>query len=379
MNRTKGAATAYIGTDHGLTDPDAVEAMAKDDVDVFFVVDYDGIYHPKVAWLSGGPDDVLWIGSNNLTEDGLLFNVEFATVTRFDGAEEGLEKWYQHVQSASIHLDGTILEEYRRERSTHAKKTARIGAFTWSRRVGKGRSRRAVRRERGRRTATLWPRARGDLIVEIMPRETGSDGKQVQLPKEVAVDFFGLPDRVGSHMVACHHVLFDLGSSRDEIAHALADWLAQSQPCLFGQMEAKQHRLAFCVLNRHQERAMTKLEQRVLAAVGGNPRLSSWEDLTALFRGDREAFYLLACDGAPAGAGKKLDELAALAEQVRLAVRESYEIVPCHGGANIISLLGTQIYTGFKVKNVRRILQVEIERTRGEIARSERSALAPAA
>ena len=38
----------------------------------------------------------------------------------------------------------------------------------------------------------------GDLVVEIMPRETGPDGKQIQLPKEAAVRFFGLQNSVGA-------------------------------------------------------------------------------------------------------------------------------------------------------------------------------------
>ena len=34
----------------------------------------------------------------------------------------------------------------------------------------------------------------GDLVVEIMPRETGPGGKQIQLPVTAAREFFGLAD-----------------------------------------------------------------------------------------------------------------------------------------------------------------------------------------
>ncbi len=39
---------------------------------------------------------------------------------------------------------------------------------------------------------------------------------------------------------------------------------------------------------------MNAVEQRVLAALENAPGASHWESLMALFRADREAFYLLA-------------------------------------------------------------------------------------
>jgi hypothetical protein len=52
-------------------------------------------------------------------------------------------------------------------------------------------------------------------------------------------------------MQACHEVLFRAGSSRAEMAAALDNWLASEQPCLFGRMEAKQHRLAYGLLTEN--------------------------------------------------------------------------------------------------------------------------------
>src|SRR2546427_754568 len=46
----------------------------------------------------------------------------------------------------------------------------------------------------------------------------------------------------------CHRVLFDSRTSLEAKAKSLELWLAKSQPCLFGQMEAKQGRIVFCVL-----------------------------------------------------------------------------------------------------------------------------------
>jgi hypothetical protein len=50
---------------------------------------------------------------------------------------------------------------------------------------------------------------------------------------------------------ACHDVLFRPGASRTEMEVALNRWLATEQPCLFGRMEAKQERLAYCLLTEN--------------------------------------------------------------------------------------------------------------------------------
>jgi hypothetical protein len=52
-------------------------------------------------------------------------------------------------------------------------------------------------------------------------------------------------------MQKCHTVLFDPRATRQQKMTALSDWLADSQPCQFGQMEAKQGRLNFCLLTEN--------------------------------------------------------------------------------------------------------------------------------
>jgi hypothetical protein len=49
----------------------------------------------------------------------------------------------------------------------------------------------------------------------------------------------------------CQRVLFNRTRSRQGKLDALNDWLAEFQPCLFGQMEARQKRLAFCLLTEN--------------------------------------------------------------------------------------------------------------------------------
>jgi hypothetical protein len=65
-------------------------------------------------------------------------------------------------------------------------------------------------------------------------------------------------------MEQCHATLFHPGRTRREKQAALSRWLAASQPCLFGQMEAKQERLAFCLLTENDlERSDNKIRARI--------------------------------------------------------------------------------------------------------------------
>lgn len=70
--------------------------------------------------------------------------------------------------------------------------------------------------------------------------------------------------RFSDDVTECHQVLFDLAASRDEMAEALADWLANWQPCLFGRMEARRRRLAFCILTENDlERSDQDLRAKI--------------------------------------------------------------------------------------------------------------------
>jgi hypothetical protein len=81
---------------------------------------------------------------------------------------------------------------------------------------------------------------------------------------------------------------------------------------------------------------MNAVEQRVVNALAGAAGASHWESLMALFRADREAFYLLACDGVGAEAPAGLIELAELARRIREAVRGSYQIESAADGAYLV-------------------------------------------
>ena len=70
--------------------------------------------------------------------------------------------------------------------------------------------------------------------------------------------------RFSADILQCHDVLFNPVSSRGEKTAALSHWLAESQPCLFGKMEARQRRLAFCLLTENDlERSDQEIRARI--------------------------------------------------------------------------------------------------------------------
>jgi hypothetical protein len=116
----------YVGTDHGITDPDALEAMTSDGVTVKLLLHYDGVYHPKVAWFVDHEGaGTLLVGSNNLSLDGLLYNVEFATHTSFGAVDAKLVSWHAAIDRCSADLTPDLLESYRREREAFGSRLCR--------------------------------------------------------------------------------------------------------------------------------------------------------------------------------------------------------------------------------------------------------------
>jgi|GEM_PF-2384115 len=75
---------------------------------------------------------------------------------------------------------------------------------------------------------------------------------------------------------------------------------------------------------------MNPIEARVRSALErtGGLDLSPWPALMALYRSDREAFYLLACDGLSDNADASIRKLADLANQIRFVVRSTYQFEP---------------------------------------------------
>lgn len=189
--------TAYIGTDHALTEPAALEKLQDDGVNVFILTDYIGIFHPKLFIFAGPKVNLLLSGSNNLTGNGLISNVEFATSIQLQSLVDSVKGWEEEIHRSSSELTADLLSNYKKQRSNRLRglEKAKIPwQFTWK-------ERRNLDRKAKKKSAKIRfpiPLAEKNLIYEVMPRETGAEGSQIQILKQVAINFFGMPDRVGA-------------------------------------------------------------------------------------------------------------------------------------------------------------------------------------
>lgn len=188
---------AYVGTDHGITEVEAVKRMRADGVVVRLMTRYRGVFHPKLVWLEGTAGVKVWVGSNNLTRDGLSKNIEFGALLESRSVPSSLTEWADRVHSGSEEASAELLKSYETERRKYGEKRVLLGTFTWSRREHQASDQPSTRRARGPETSQANVTA-GDLILEVMPRETGVGGKQIQLPMRAATDFFGMSPRDGA-------------------------------------------------------------------------------------------------------------------------------------------------------------------------------------
>jgi len=187
---------AYIGTDHALTEPEALTAMKGDGVTVHLLTCYSGIFHPKLIVFAGAGDYLLLSGSNNLTRSGLSSNIEFATAIKVPAASAQFTNWESAVQNSTDVLTDALLKDYEQQRNQRQRKLHDLEIpwqFTW-----KKRRQVAIRTGAAIRPSLPIALERGTLLYEVMPKETGPMGQQIQILKKVAIGYFGLPDRVGA-------------------------------------------------------------------------------------------------------------------------------------------------------------------------------------
>jgi hypothetical protein len=194
--RDDRAVTAYIGTDHALTDAAALNAMQSEGIEVRMMRHYTGIFHPKVIWFVGKADSTILAGSNNLTEDGLRNNIEFATVTTLAQVDANLQTWHDEIHNASEPATAALIKSYAKEKEKYGQQRATSGQggdFTWSKRTSGS----SAKKSNAKATAAVGA-VGSRLILEVMPRETSTEGRQVQIPLDAARRFFGLGKSIGS-------------------------------------------------------------------------------------------------------------------------------------------------------------------------------------
>lgn len=179
--------TAFVGTDHGLTEATALQEMKKAGVDLHLVTDCAGTYHPKVIVLETPSGGKAWIGSHNLSGAAFKTNVEFGLCLTFASLPDELTKWREFVKGASESATDSLINSYRREREPFAKKSGKEAPFVWSRR-------------KTPKVAPVLPPS-GSLAMQVMEKETGSGGKQIQPPMATLIPFFGLATQSDSREI----------------------------------------------------------------------------------------------------------------------------------------------------------------------------------
>lgn len=194
--------TAFIGTDDAVTEPEVLVSMRADGVEVRLVVSYSGIFHPKVILFAGAPEWLLLSGSNNLTRRGLSKNVEFATSIRVPANAGPLAQWEGAVLDSSVPASKALLDGYRAQRNLRIQALQGINQswhFTWNQRLNSG-PRNGHDGSSAVRASLPIPLVGGTLVYEVMPKETGPMGQQVQILKHLAIAYFGLGNVVGKSL-----------------------------------------------------------------------------------------------------------------------------------------------------------------------------------
>ncbi len=176
-NRKVGA---YVGLDHLLTQPGALKAMRDSSLGVKTVSSWPDVFHPKLFAFIGAKEAVLLVGSNNLTRRGMRSNYEFALRVALPQVEIAkFRLWLAEVDQVAERLTPKALDRYRYE-FEQAKKIRRIVPAPRERIRQLTKQSVPVRRRFSR------------AIVEVTPRETGTQGTQIQMPMEVVRAFFGM-------------------------------------------------------------------------------------------------------------------------------------------------------------------------------------------
>lgn len=184
--RTNREVSVFCGLANWVTDPKALAVIMQQlPGKTFILPKKQGIFHPKAFIFHEANNLTCFIGSNNLSGPGLNSNYELGVVIRQTSedaaAPKGLHKWEQAIKSAAVPLTDTLLQMYREEYDKMSRLPRNPGV------VGKKRAR------NGPTALAAGLPLPGTAILEVMPRETGTGGSQLQIPWEVARAFFTLP------------------------------------------------------------------------------------------------------------------------------------------------------------------------------------------
>ncbi|MCG2612798.1 phospholipase D family protein [Terrimonas sp. NA20] len=112
IHKSKGHIKEYklvVGIDQKATSLEALEELLALEVDTYiYYTTQRIIFHPKIYLFEGDERNLVIIGSNNLTQTGLIHNIEASTIIEFDkGDTQGIEFVQTMKQYFSSLFDGS--------------------------------------------------------------------------------------------------------------------------------------------------------------------------------------------------------------------------------------------------------------------------------
>jgi len=182
----KGRKTSiYCGLSNWVSEPAALQSIREQLPNTAFVISRKkGVFHAKAFVFHGFAYATCFVGSNNLSRQGFQTNFELGVIVRLArgawSAPKGLLSWERAVQSAALPLTADILGIYTEEfnKMEHLPRNSGV--------VGRKRVEHGVA---AKAAGLPLPHT---AILEVMPKETGTGGSQLQIPLHVARAFFGL-------------------------------------------------------------------------------------------------------------------------------------------------------------------------------------------
>ena len=236
--RTGRRVIAFVGTDHGISTPEALEQILHDCDKAYHVSAAPSCFHPKIFLLRGPSGMKLWSGSNNFTKAGLSKNMEFGTQVDLPVSHRELKQWLDQIQSVSTELDQALIEIYKKARKAWAKSMGSSESFHWTPRHSTSPAASDVVEE-SVYFSEVGHRA-GDLILQVTPRETGGGGNQIQFPIDAVRNYFRNSARLGARFRGDFRIIGSLSwDSRvpmvydnDTIRITIPELSISDRPCL---------------------------------------------------------------------------------------------------------------------------------------------------
>lgn len=235
----------YIGIDNGVTSKEALQEVLLWKVSAFtYHTKARNIFHPKIYVFEGDEKITVIIGSNNLTEMGLVKNVEAAIKVEYNKAAfksnsllDQIENYFFDILNENdihVHLitqkviddftDMGILPDESQRRKTVEEKintdlegkkeltenqSGYFGKVDLQKKPSDFKPKRRPKRKQKKKVKKNTPKISNTQLVLIAEIGRGSRWRQVNFPVEIFEEFFGAKRGDNSYHIKLQHVTTD--------------------------------------------------------------------------------------------------------------------------------------------------------------------------